>query len=200
MVGSSCGRRVRTALLLALTLAGCESQFRQDPLFVRGSSDATVFGAAPVYVDRPLSQNLTDSLIFADYTELLRRSGLADILKGPGPFTVFALVDPALDKIGEVYKQRLLDPANGPGLHALMAYTIVPGRYTLRDLFGMAQRAGGQAGLRTLDGAVLTLRIDRATNRLTLVDPQGPVSQLVLADIIQSNGMLYAGNVLLAPN
>ena len=193
-------RRFRTLILLGLTLAGCESQFRQDPLFVRGSSDATVFGAAPVYVDRPLSENLTNSLIFADYDELLKRAGLADVLKGPGPYTVFALVDPAIDKIGEIYRDRMLDPANGPGLRELMAYTIVPGRYTLRQLFGMAQQGGGQAGLRTLDGGVLTLRIDRATNRLTLADPAGRVSQLVLADIIQSNGMLYAGNVLLAPN
>ncbi len=192
--------RWRCFLLLGLALAGCESQYRQDPLFVRGSSNATVFGYAPIYVDRPLSENLTNSLVFADYDELLRRAGLADLLKGPKPYTVFALVDPAIDRIPDIYRQRMLDPANAAGLRQLVAYTIVPGRYTLVELIDMARRGGGRAGLATLDGQVLDLTLDPTGQRLSLTDPTGRVSQLVLADIIQSNGILYAGNSLLAPN
>ena len=187
-------------MLLGLLLGGCESQYRQDPLFVRGNSNATVFGNAPVYIDRPLSENLTNSLIFADYEELLKRAGLADLLKGPKPYTVFALVDPAIDRIPDIYRQRMLDPSNAAGLRQLMAYTIVPGRYTLVELIDIARRGGGRAGLATLDGGVLDLQLDPTGTRLSLTDPAGRVSQLVLADIIQSNGILYAGNTLLAPN
>ena len=195
-------RRLRSfgALLLVAILGGCESQYSQDPLFVRGSTGATVFGYAPIYIDRPLSENLTNSLIFADYDELLKRAGLAVLLGGPNPYTVFAVVDPAIDRIPDVYRQRMLDPANAAGLRELMAYTIVPGRYTANQLLDLARRGNGRAGLRTLDGGILTLQLDRAGTNLSLIDPSGRVSQLVLADIIQSNGILYAGNTLLAPN
>ena len=193
-------RRDFAALLAGLCLAGCESQYRQDPLFVRGSTSATVFGDAPIYVDRPLAENLTNSLIFADYEALLQRAGLADLLDGPKAYTVFAVVDPAIDRIPDIYRKRMLDPANAAGLRDLIAYTIVPGRFTARQLLDLARRGGGRAGLTTLDGRVLTVQLNAAGNNFSLIDPSGRVSQLVLADIIQSNGLLYAGNTLLAPN
>ena len=197
------GFRARSfvALCLAgLALTGCESQARQDPLFVRGNTGATVFGDAPIFIDRPLSENLTNSLIFADYDVLLKRAGLADLLAGPKPYTVFAVVDPAIDRIPDIYRQRMLDPANAAGLRQLMAYTIVPGRYTAIQLLDLARRGNGRAALTTLDGGVLTLQLNAAGNNLSLIDPAGRVSELVLADIIQSNGILYAGNTLLAPD
>ena len=197
---SRAARSFGASVLALLALAGCESQYRQDPLLVRGSSSATVFGYAPIYVDRPIGENVSNSLAFADYNVLLKRAGLADLLAGPKPMTVFAVVDPAIDNIPDIYRQRMLDPANQAGLRQLVAYTIVPGHFTYRELTDLARRSGGRTGLRTLSGDVLTLEINPATNRLELVDPTGRVSQLVLADIRQSNGVLYAGNTLLAPN
>ena len=167
---------------------------------MRGSSSATVFGYAPIYVDRPISENVANSLAFADYNVLLKRAGLQSVLAGPNPVTVFAVIDPAIDNIPDAYRQRMLDPANQPGLRQLIAYTIVPGHYSEVQLVDLARRGGGRTGLRTLSGAVLTLQLDPATNALTLIDPVGRVSRLVLADIRQSNGVLYAGNTLLAPN
>ncbi len=191
------GLLVASALL---ALAGCESQARQDPLLVRGSVNATVFAAAPVYVDRPLAQNLGDSIIFADYDELLRRTGDLNILRGPGPFTVFAIIDPAIDDIDPIYRERMTDPANIDGLRRLVGYTIVPGRYTLADIRTLLAHGGGRAGLPTIDGATLGFAYDANRSHILLTDPSGRRSALVLADIIQSNGLLYAGNRVLAPD
>lgn len=193
---------VSKALFVALGLAGlgaCEDMSRQDPLLVRGSSAATVFAESPIFVDRPLAENLTNSLAYADYDELLKRAGLMDTLRGPGPYTVFALVDPAIDDIPQIYRDRMMDPRNAVSLRRLMAYTIVPGRYTLADLQALARRAGGRVALRTLDGDPLTVGFDPSGTRLELVDPAGRVSDFVLADIRQSNGLLYTGSTLLAP-
>ncbi len=195
--------RGRTGLIAAaalLGLAGCESQARQDPLLVRGLVNATVFAAAPIYVDRPLAQNLEDSIIFADYAELLRRTGDFDLLRGPGPFTVFAIIDPAIDDIAPIYRERMTDPANRDGLRRLVGYTIVPGRYTLADIRALLARGNGRAGLPTVDGATLGLAYDADRSHILLTDPSGRRSALVLADIIQSNGLLYAGNRVLAPD
>ncbi len=192
--------RAALALVAGLALGGCESQARQDPLLVRGSTNATVFAAAPIYIDRPIAENLDSSLIFADYDELLRRAGALDLLRGPGPFTVFAIIDPAIDDIPPVYRDRMTDPANLAGLRRLVGYTIVPGRYTLADIRVLLARGNGQAGLPTIDHATLGLAYDADRSHILLTDPSGRRSALVLADIIQSNGLLYAGNRVLAPD
>ena len=183
-----------------LALGGCESQARQDPLLVRGATAATVFGASPIYIDRPLAENLENSLIFADYDALLRRTGMLDTLRGPGPFTVFAIIDPAIDDIPAVYRTRMLDPANGTGLARLVSYTVVPGRYTLATLRAMLRAGGGRTSLPTIDHDRLGVTTDAAGTHVLLTDPAGRTAALVLADIIQSNGLLYAANRVLAPD
>ena len=195
-------RRAAGAAALGLAVAalgGCENRSRQDPLLVRGASTATVFASAPIYVDRPLAENLSQSLAYADYDRLLQDAGLLDTLRGPGPFTVFALVDPAIDNIPQIYRDRMLDPANAASLRRLMAYTIVPGRFTAANLLALARKSGGRVALRTIDGDPLTVTLDPATGHLQLADPEGRVSRFVLADVRQSNGLLYTGTTLLAP-
>lgn len=186
------------ALMLA-SLGGCEDMSRQDTLLVRGSTSATVFADAPIYVDRPLAENLENSLAYADYDQLLRLSGLLDTLRGPGPYTVFALVDPAIDNIPQIYRDRMVDPANASSLRRLMAYTIVPGRFTAKQLVALARKSGGRVALRTIDGDPLTVTLDPANDRLGLADPEGRTSYFKLADIRQSNGLLYTGSRLLTP-
>lgn len=187
------------AAVVPAALGGCESRTRQDPLLVRGASTATVFASAPIYVDRPLAENLSQSLAYADYNRLLEVAGLLDTLRGPGPYTVFALVDPAIDNIPQIYRDRMLDPANAASLRRLMAYTIVPGRFTAAELLALARKDGGRVALRTIDGDPLLVTLDPATGHLQLADPEGRVSRFVLADVRQSNGLLYTGTTLLAP-
>lgn len=194
-------RRFGLLGLVALTaLAGCESQFRQDPLLVRGSTKAVLFSSAPLYVDRPIKENLQNSLVFADYVELLRTAGLLDALGAPGPLTVFALTNPAIETIPAVYRDRMLAPQNLRGLRQLLAYTIVPGRFTADQLVTMIRQGGGRAGLRTLEGSMLGLRLDPTGRSLEITDPEGRVGHVVLLDVRQSNGRLYATDGLLAPN
>lgn len=192
--------RIVVAAATLLALAGCESQARQDPLLVRGQSDATVFGAAPIYVDRPLAENIEQSLIFADYRALAHDSGWLDAMRGPGPFTVFVPIDPAIDDIPAIYRERMTDPANRDGLRRLIGYTIVRGAYRLPDLQALLMRGGGRAGLPTVGGAVLGLSYDPTRTRILLTDPEGRTSDLVLAGVKQSNGVLYAANRVLAPD
>lgn len=186
--------------LLLAGLAGCESQFRQDPLLVQGATDATVFENAPIFIDRPLSENLVNSLIFKDYVTLLQRAGLLDVLRGPGPYTVFALVNPAIEGIPDIYRERMLAPQNAAGLRGLMSFTIVPGRFDVQSIIDLIRKGGGQASLKTIGGDLLGVRLDPTGQYLRLFDSRGRVSLLRLVDVAQSNGRLYAGSTLLAPN
>ena len=176
-------------------LAGCESAARQDSLLVRPSTDDIAFAGVPIFRDRPLSETLEGSLELADYTVALRQAGLFDTLRQAGPFTVFAVPNEALEAEQQAAYGQLLSPENGAGLKRLVAYTIVPGRYTEARLRDMIARSHGAVGLVTLGGHdVLTVSTEPGTGALLLSDPQGRINHLWLADVPQSNGVLYAPN------
>ncbi len=195
--------RVKTgglALVLAMGLAGCESGARQDPLLVRGSSDAIAFANVPVFNDRTVDESLTSSLELTDYAVALHRTGLLDTLRQNGPFTVFAVPNGPLESEQKAAYGQLLAPENYAGLRRLMAYSILPGRYTVTKLRRMIAAHGGPIGLPTLDGRdVLTVSTEPGTGQLLLADPQGRTNRLWLADVPQSNGVLYVTQSLLSP-
>ena len=187
-------------LILAMGLAGCESGARQDPLLVRGSSDDIAFANVPVFNDRTVDESITSSLELTDYAVALHRTGLLDTLRQSGPFTVFAVPNAPLETEQKAAYGQLLAPENNAGLRRLMAYTILPGRYTVATLRRMIAARGGPIGLPTFDGRdVLTVSTEPGTGQLLLVDPQGRTNRLWLADVPQSNGVLYVTQSLLSP-
>ena len=192
----------RLALFLAavIALSGCESGARQDPFLVRGSTDDIVFSDVPIYRDRTVDETISSALELTDYAVALHRTGLLDTLRQAGPFTVFAVPNAPLEAEQKAAYGQLLSPENRTGLRRLMAYTIVPGRYTERKLRRMIAARRGPVGLPTLDGRdVLTVSADPATGQLLLGDPQGRLNRLWLASVPQSNGVLYATQSLLSP-
>ncbi len=186
-------------LATGLALSGCESQARQDPLFVRNSSDALVFGDTALFRDRPIDESLRSSLVLADYTTALDRTGLLVQLQRPGPFTVFAIPNPAMEQAQTLQNGHLLDQAMLPSLRRTLGYTIVPGAYSDPVLRGMLARARGPVGLRTLYGDVLTVSLEPATNQLVLSDPSGRSNRIWMSNMPQANGRLYVTQAMLNP-
>ena len=196
-------RSVRTLLGLAMlaSLAGCESGARQDPLGVRGSTDDIVFANNPIFRDRTIHQTIVTSLELTDYAVALRQAGLLSLLRENGPFTVFAVPNAPLEAEQRARDDKLVfSPTHHAELRRLMAYTIVRGRYTQAKLRQLIAKRQGPIGLATLDGHdVLTVSRDKVTGALLLSDQQGRVNRLWLADVPQSNGVLYATQSLLVP-
>jgi uncharacterized surface protein with fasciclin (FAS1) repeats len=59
-------------------------------------------------------------------------AGLADTLKGAGPFTVFAPTDDAFKKLPAGTVEDLLKPENKAKLVSILTYHVIPGKPTLR--------------------------------------------------------------------
>lgn len=196
--------RAGWALLLAvlspLAVSGCESTARQDPLFVRNSTDTLVFHDTALFRDRPINESLLGSLALTDYTAALTATGLLTELQRPGPYTVFAIPNQPLEAAQTAQGGHLMDPATRAALRRLMAYTIVPGRYTDATLRQMIGKRNGAVGLRTIDGDVLTVSLDAATNQLLLASAQGQTNRIWLSNMPQSNGVLYATQSMLSPS
>ena len=193
-----------SAWVLSLTLsgvflAGCESTARQDPVFVRNSTDALVFGDVAFFRDRPIEESLRSALELTDYTAALDRAGLLTLLQQPGPFTVFAIPNQPLEAAQTAYSGHLLDPATIPSLRRQLGYTIVPGLYTDAGLRGLIGRARGPVALRSIYGDALTVSIEPATGQLLLSNQQGQTNRIWLSSMPQSNGVLYATQSMLTP-
>lgn len=190
---------IALALLSAASLAGCESTARQDSFFVRPSSDTLVFGGTALFRDRPIDESLRSALNLTDYTVALDQTGLLNELRRPGPYTVFAIPNQPLEAAQSAQHGHLLDPSMRPQLRRMMAYTIVPGLYTETILRHMIAKQGGPVGLRTYDGDILAVSLEAATNQLVLSDGQGRSNRIWLADMPQSNGVLFATQSMLSP-
>ena len=182
-----------------LALGGCESTARQDPLFVRNSTDALVFGDVAFFRDRPINESLLSALELTDYTTALDRAGLLILLQQPGPFTVFAIPNQPLESAQAAYGGHLLDPATIPSLRRRLGYTIVPGSYTDPDLRGLIAKARGPIALRSIYGDTLTVSVEPTTGQLLLSNPQGQTNRIWLSSMPQSNGVLYATQSMLSP-
>ncbi len=193
--------RLALALAAAIGLAGCESGARQDPLPIRGSTDDIVFANVPLSRDRTVDESIVASLELTDYAVALDRAGLLDTLRRSGPFTVFAVPNEPLEAAQRDAGGTLLLPRNHVGLRRLMAYTIVPGRYTASTLRRMIAARRGPVGLTTFDGHdVLSVSVEPGTGQLLLADALGRSDRLWLADVPQSNGVLYATQAMLLPD
>jgi uncharacterized surface protein with fasciclin (FAS1) repeats len=110
-------------------------------------------------------------------------AGLVDVLKGDGPYTVFAPTDEAFAKIPEADLTALL---NDPGaLEAVLLYHVVPGAVMASDVAGMSKAE-------TANGASLSISVHGGT--VTVDD-----ATVVSADIEASNGVIHVIDTVLMP-
>jgi len=115
----------------------------------------------------------------------LKETGLVDVLKGKGPYTLFAPTDAAFKKLGDEKVQELI--ANKEQLKALVRNHIVEGKLTAADT---AKRDG--ADIRTLGGATARVSVQDGKLRIgnaTVIPPETKCS----------NGVVHAIDTVLIP-
>jgi uncharacterized surface protein with fasciclin (FAS1) repeats len=135
----------------------------------------------------PGGKNIVDTAIaagnFKTLVTALQAAGLADTLKGDGPFTVFAPTDEAFAKIPKDQLNALM--ANKTLLIALLTYHVVPGKVMSTDLKnGMT--------IKTVPGENLIISLD---NGGVMVND----AKVVQADIVSTNGVIHAIDTVLIP-
>jgi uncharacterized surface protein with fasciclin (FAS1) repeats len=92
-------------------------------------------------VDTAVGAGNFDTLVAA-----VKAAGLANTLKQPGPFTVFAPTDKAFQDLPAGTLESLLKPENKQQLSAILTYHVVAGRVSAREAFGLdnASTVNGQ--------------------------------------------------------
>jgi uncharacterized surface protein with fasciclin (FAS1) repeats len=112
-------------------------------------------------------------------------AGLADTLKGEGPFTVFAPTDTAFAALPAGTVDDLVKPENKDKLTAILLLHVLPGAVRADDV------AGKVLDPATVGGA--TVHVD-GTDGVTVNG-----ARVVTADITCTNGVIHAIDTVLLP-
>lgn len=173
------------------------------PMAMAGSMDAmsmqktVMVGGAAMYPSKNIIQNAVNSKDHTTLVAAVKAAGLVDTLEGPGPFTVFAPTNEAFAALPAGTVQNLLKPENKATLTKILTYHVVPGKYTAHDLARLARAHGGKAVLKTVEGDSIT--VARHDGKWTVTDDKGDVADITIADVIQSNGVIFVIDKVLMP-
>ena len=142
-------------------------------------------GGANMVPSKNIVENAAGS---ADHTTLVaavKAAGLAEILSGAGPFTVFAPTNEAFTKLPAGAVENLLKPEMKKDLAAVLTYHVVPGALKGADL------KDGQK-LKTIQGQDLIVSVK---NGKVMING----ANVTIPDVVSSNGVTHVIDAVLMP-
>ncbi|MDP4027245.1 fasciclin domain-containing protein [Methylobacterium sp. NEAU 140] len=181
-------RTALTAALLAVGMAAAVPAFAQNDPMV---------GGAPMMASKTIVENASKANNLTTLVSAVKEAGLVETLNGKGPFTVFAPTNAAFEKLPKGTVDKLMKPDMKPELKKILTYHVVPGKLDAKELMAKAKAGGADANLKTVEGEVLTVKMDG--NKLALIDAKGGGAMVEQADVNQSNGVVHVIDSVLMP-
>jgi uncharacterized surface protein with fasciclin (FAS1) repeats len=163
--------RITACIALAAVLCG---------MLILGAPFSTRAGST-----KDLVETATEAGSFTTLVTAVKAAGLAETLKGEGPFTVFAPTDAAFAKLPPGTVEGLLKPENKAKLQGILGYHVVPGKMMAADVTKLtsAKTVNGQSlAIATHNGAVT---VDNA--------------KVVKTDIAATNGVIHVIDTVVLP-
>ena len=151
---------------ITLALGGCQTT---DPYTGEQKTSNTAKGAG----------------IFNTLLAAVEAAGLTDVLKGDGPFTVFAPTDEAFAKLPAGTLEHLLMPENRDQLVAILTYHVIPGKVYAADVVKLDSAT-------TVNGADVSIKV--SDSGVAVND-----ANVVKTDIKASNGVIHVIDTVILP-
>ena len=123
---------------------------------------------------------------FTTLAAALGAADLIDTLKGEGPFTVFAPTDDAFEKLPAGTVESLLLPENKQALTDILLYHVVAGKVMAADVVTLTEAE-------TVLGQNVTIKVE---NGKVFINN----SEVIITDIVTSNGVIHVIDAVLLPN
>lgn len=124
---------------------------------------------------------------FKTLVTALSAADLVETLKGEGPFTVFAPVNTAFEKIPKNDLDNLLKPENKTKLEGLLTYHVVTGKLTSQDLVKLNGKQ-----IATVNGDKINVEVK--DNEVYING-----SKVIVKDVEAKNGVIHAIDTVLIP-
>lgn len=161
-------------------LIAAESVIESVTQALAGASAQTAGGDAKTIVDIAIAAGNFKTLVAA-----AQAAGLVDVLKGAGPFTVFAPTDEAFAKLDKAMLDDLLKPANQDKLVAILTYHAVPGKVMAADVVKLSSA-------KTVQGEEIAIKVEGDAVMINN-------AKVVQADITAGNGVIHVIDTVLMP-
>ncbi|WP_431190569.1 fasciclin domain-containing protein [Bauldia litoralis] len=194
---------LRATAVAAVVGAG---SYAAVPAFAAGSyaavpafaAEMTVeVGGAPMYPSKNIIENAVNSKDHTTLVAAVKAAGLVETLQGDGPFTVFAPVNAAFEKLPDGTVETLLKPENKEQLTTILTCHVVAADAMSDAIMGMIKDDNGAHTVETLGGCKLDAKMDG--EKITLTDENGNVATVTIADVKQSNGVIHVIDTVLLP-
>jgi uncharacterized surface protein with fasciclin (FAS1) repeats len=140
-------------------------------------------GSAPAPVDILATAQAAGT--FNTLVAAVTAAGLADTLKSPGPFTVFAPTDAAFAKLPAGTVDMLLKPENQAMLQSVLKYHVLAGRVPAAEVVTLTSAT-------TVEGGKVTIAV--SGGKVKVND-----ANVVATDIAASNGLIHVIDAVLIP-
>ena len=137
----------------------------------------------------------------ADHTTLvaaLKAADLVSTLQGAGPFTVFAPVNGAFDKLPAGTVATLLKTENKAMLSKILTYHVVAGNLDSKAVVKAIKKGNGKVELSTVSGGKVWAMMDG--KNVVLMDEKGGKSTITAVDLKGSNGVIHVIDTVVLPN
>lgn len=135
---------------------------------------------------KDLLETATDAGTFTILIAAVKAAGLAPLLAGKGPMTLFAPTDDAFAKLPKGTMESLLRSENKEKLQHLITFHLVMGQVTSRDFLGKRLEAATAEGGTLLIDATKGIQVDDA--------------KMIKADLIADNGFIHVIDTVIMPH
>ncbi len=126
---------------------------------------------------------------FKTFIKAVQAAGLAETLKGPGPFTIFAPDDRAFSLLPPGSTDELMK--NIPKLKAVLMYHVVAGKFTIDEIGQMKSAKTIQGQEIQIDGSKWHFHMNPVINN---------DAHIVNTDVVTDNGIVQVVDRVLMPN
>ena len=175
-------------LLIVLAFTGA--------LSLNAQSATTQVGGEAMYPMKNIVENAVNSKSHTTLVAAVKAADLVEVLKGKGPFTVFAPVNDAFENLPAGTVETLLKPENKATLSKVLTYHVVAGRYDFKAIKSMIKK--GRYTLKTVSGGTLTFMANGSRN-IIVKDENGNIANINTYDVYQSNGVIHSVDAVLLP-
>jgi uncharacterized surface protein with fasciclin (FAS1) repeats len=146
-----------------------------------------VVAAPALAADKDIVETAVSAGNHSTLVRALSAAGLADTLKGPGPFTVFAPTDEAFAKLPSGTMDDLLRPENKQRLTQILNNHVIQGKYLSPDLTRLDGRS-----MSTRQGSTLPITASAGSFRVAN-------ASVVQPDIETTNGVIHSIDTVMMP-
>jgi len=171
------------AALVVLSIVGPTVAFAQTGNTVTTNASVNATKTATAKATQTLAQTIANNTNLTNFTNLLKKANLTNVLNGPGNYTVFAPDNTAFSKVDASTLARWQN--NTTELQNVLYYHIVPTKF-------LSNNFTGSGTLDTVNGYSLpysvngtTLKVDNAT--------------VTKADINATNGVIHVIDSVMIP-